>query len=84
MSCRQLPGFEGSRVQRDPARHPPGVDARSRDWAGQLVYSYKVDPRTALYAGGSYGAFMDDGNPDLFGNARSLFLKLSWGLQPAA
>lgn len=75
--------LQGSRVQRDPALYPSGVNARSRDWAGQLVYSYKVDPRTALYAGGSYGAFMDDDNPDLFGNARSLFLKLSWGFQPA-
>ena len=60
--------------------HP--VEAHSRDWAGQAVYSYKVNPRTVVYAGASYGAFMDDENPELFGNTRSVFLKLSYGWQP--
>lgn len=58
------------------------VNETARDWAAQLVYSYKVNPRTALYAGGSYGAFMDDDHRDLFGNTRSLFVKLSYGWQP--
>ncbi len=46
------------------------------------MYSYKINPRTALYAGTSYGAFMDDDNRDLFGNTRSVFVKLSYGWQP--
>ena len=46
------------------------------------MYSYKINPRTVLYAGASYGAFMDDENLDLFGNTRSAFLKISYGWQP--
>ena len=74
--------LQGSEVQRDPALYVQAVNETARDWAGQVVYSYKVNPRTAVYAGGSYGAFMDDDNPELFGNTRSIFLKLSYGWQP--
>jgi hypothetical protein len=58
------------------------VNQRARDWAAQVVYSFKLNPRTALYAGASYGAFMDDDHLELFGNTRSVFLKLSYGWQP--
>ena len=54
-----------------------------RDWGGELLYSYKVNPRTAFYGGVSYGAFRDDGNPDMFGNSRGVFLKYSYGWQPS-
>jgi hypothetical protein len=53
-----------------------------RNFAAQLVYSYKVNPRTALYAGGSYGSMLDNDTQELFGNTRSVFLKLSYGWQP--
>jgi hypothetical protein len=55
---------------------------RARDWAAQVVYSYKLNPHTALYAGAAYGAFMDDDHHELFGNTRSVFLKMSYGWQP--
>ena len=71
--------LQGSRIERDPALYAFPVNEKARDWAAQMVYSYKINPRTALYAGGSYGAFMDDDNPDMFGNARSVFVKLSYG-----
>ena len=29
-----------------------------------------------------FGGFMDDANPDLFNNSRSLFLKYSYAWQP--
>jgi hypothetical protein len=74
--------LQGSEVLRDQALYTDAVNARARDWALQVVYSYKLNPRTALYAGGTYGAFMDDDNPDMFGNSRSVFLKLSYGWQP--
>ena len=69
-------------MARDAWLYPTPVNALARDWAAQLVYSYKVNPRTALYAGASYGAFMDDDNLALFGNTRSMFVKLSHGWQP--
>lgn len=74
--------LQGSEVRRDPALYAKPVNGVARDWAAQAVYSYKVNPRTALYAGASYGAFMDDDHPELFGNTRSVFLKLSYGWQP--
>ncbi|QIL19265.1 carbohydrate binding family 9 domain-containing protein [Thermomonas sp. HDW16] len=74
--------LQGSEVERNQALYVGTVNETARDWAAQVVYSYKINPRTALYAGASYGAFMDDDNPDLFGNTRSVFLKLSYGWQP--
>ncbi|MGV8922479.1 MAG: DUF5916 domain-containing protein [Thermomonas sp.] len=74
--------LQGSEVRRDQTLYATPVNEIARDWGTQLVYSYKINPRTALYAGTSYGAFMDDDNRDLFGNTRSVFLKLSYGWQP--
>ena len=74
--------LQGSEVRRDQALYTSPVNEISRDWGAQVVYSYKVNPRTALYAGTSYGAIMDDENRDLFGNTRSVFIKLSYGWQP--
>lgn len=73
---------QGSDVRRNQSLYVDAVEQRARDWAAQLVYSYKLNPRTALYAGAAYGAFMDDDNPQLFGNTRSVFVKLSYGWQP--
>jgi len=74
--------LQGSAVNRNQALYSSTINQRARDWAGQLVYSYKVNPRTALYAGASWGAFMDDDHPELFNNTRSVFVKLSYGWQP--
>ncbi|MET0281681.1 MAG: DUF5916 domain-containing protein [Steroidobacteraceae bacterium] len=74
--------LQGSEVLRNQALYAEPVNAKARDWALQLVYSYKISPRTALYAGGTYGAFLDDDNREMFGNTRSVFLKLSYGWQP--
>jgi len=74
--------LQGSDVQRDVSLYADPIEAHTRDWAAQAVYSYKINPRTVAYAGASYGAFRDDENPDLFGNTRSLFVKLSYGFQP--
>ena len=74
--------LQGSEVLRDTTLYADPITATSRNWAAQMVYSYKVNPRTVLYAGASYGAFMDDDNLDMFGNSRSVFIKLSYGWQP--
>ena len=74
--------LQGSEVKRDQALYAGPVNEIARDWAAQVVYSYKVNPRTAVYAGASYGAFMDDDNRDLFGDTRNVFVKLSYGWQP--
>ena len=74
--------LQSSDVVRDPSLYAQGVDRHGRDAAAQLIYSYKVNPRTAFYAGASFGGFMDDANPDLFNDSRSLFLKFSYAWQP--
>lgn len=74
--------FQASRVDKDPALYDEAVDRHARDVGAQLVYSYKVNPRTALYAGGTIGGFLDDENPTLFASSRGVFLKLSYGWQP--
>jgi hypothetical protein len=58
------------------------VEEHSRDVAAQLLYSYKVNPRTALYAGYSQGGYADDVQEGFFNNTRSVFLKLSYAWQP--
>jgi len=73
---------QGSNVDKDPTLYTDPVNAQSRDVGAQLIYSYKVNPRTALYAGGTVGGFLDDDNPDMFASQRGLFVKLSYGWQP--
>jgi len=77
--------LQGSHIERDLSLYAPNsVGKGGREWGGQLLYSYKVNPRTAFYGGVSYGAVRDDDDlaPDMFGNNRGVFLKYSYGWQP--
>jgi hypothetical protein len=68
--------------------HPLEVSDHYRSLNTQLIYSYKINPRTALYAGyadGYFGGNFDsneDGLPDyqqsLFQTDRTLFVKLGY------
>ncbi|UHQ20264.1 carbohydrate binding family 9 domain-containing protein [Lysobacter sp. KIS68-7] len=73
---------QASDINRDQALYTLPVMQHSRDVAGQLLYSYKVNPRTAFYAGYSEGGFSDDQIRDVFSNTRSVFLKFSYAWQP--
>jgi len=61
---------------------PGSAMSEERDLSAQLLYSYKINPRTALYAGYSEGQYSDDDFPDLFATNRALFMKLSYAWQP--
>jgi Domain of unknown function (DUF5916)/Carbohydrate family 9 binding domain-like len=74
--------LQGSVVERDPALYPRAVQRKGRDVAAQLLYSYKLNPRSALYAGYSHGGYSDDDQTALTDGSRSLFLKLSYAWQP--
>ncbi|MEJ7746655.1 MAG: DUF5916 domain-containing protein [Luteimonas sp.] len=74
--------LQGSDVARDQALHTRPVNLRARDLASQLLYSYKLNPRSALYAGYSQGGYSDDLQNNLFANSRNVFLKLSYAWQP--
>ena len=73
---------QASDVQRDQALYARPVTRRARDLASQLLYSYKLNPRSALYAGYSQGGYSDDVQNALFANNRNVFLKLSYAWQP--
>ena len=73
---------QASRIDRDPMLYLDPVEASTRDLATQLVYSFQLDPRTSVYAGGTLGAFLDDENPELFASDRAAFVKLSYAWQP--
>ena len=74
--------LQASRVDKDPVLYADPVNRHARDLAAQLIYSYKLNPRTALYAGGTIGGFLDDDNQDMFASSRGVFLKLSYGWAP--
>jgi hypothetical protein len=73
---------QGSEVERDPALYAIPTRRNDRGVAAQLLYSYKLNPRSALYAGYSHGGYSDDDQPSLTDDSRSLFLKLSYAWQP--
>ncbi len=61
----------------DPALFNNPVTPRDRSLNSQLIYSYKVNPRTALYAGYADGYQGDDILP-LFQRDRALFFKIGY------
>ena len=73
---------QASNVDKDPSLYEEPVNRHGRDVGAQLVYSYRVNPRTAVYAGGTVGGFLDDEHRDLFASTRGVFVKLTYGWQP--
>jgi hypothetical protein len=73
---------QASNVDKDPTLYERPVNRHARNIGAQLIYSYKVNPRTAVYAGGTLGGFLDDDNRELFASTRGVFIKLSYGWQP--
>ena len=69
-------------IERDPDLYTVAVDRRSRDLGGQFLYSYKINPRTALYAGYSESRFADDQINSLFATDRTVFMKFTYAWQP--
>src|SRR5690606_11295207 len=78
MSIRWIAQYRD--VTRDPSLYVDEVDRRDRSWANQLLFSYKVNPRTLIYAGYSDGHESVDTNP-LQQQTQTLFLKLSYAWQ---
>jgi len=66
-----------SSIERDPTLYDEVVDAKSDDLLGQLLFTYKVNPETALYFGYTEVLLGTD-ELDLTRTDRTLFLKLSY------
>lgn len=67
-------------VERDPSLYIDVVDERSRDWGNQFLLSYKVNPRTLVYAGISDTLQAIDRDP-FERQVQSVFLKFSYAWQ---
>ena len=76
--------MQASEIDRDQALYAQPVTHHARDVAAPLLYSYKLNPRSAVYAGYSEGGYSDDQVLDVFSNTRSVFLKLTYAWQPGA
>lgn len=69
-------------VQRDPALYSRPVDVRSRSIGSQVVYSYKLGPRSAFYAGYVDNYASEDDEPSLVQFDRALFFKVGYAFRP--
>ncbi len=67
-----------SDVEHNPENNRIAVKPKKRELGSQLLYSYKVNPQTLIYAGYSDAALSDDEIDDLSLYQRSVFLKLSY------
>lgn len=54
---------------------------KERDFATQLIYSYKLNPQTLFYLGYSDNGFSDDDEQRLKANERTFFTKFSYAWQ---
>jgi hypothetical protein len=65
----------------DLGLNPSQVEREVSDIGTQLVYSYKINPRSVFYAGYSDNYFGTE-DIDIFQTERSLFLKFGYAWQP--
>lgn len=68
-------------ISRDPQLYLDSTDAHSRSWASQVLFSYKVNPQTVVYAGYSNGYRNDNQHDSLYVDQRTVFFKLSYAWQ---
>jgi hypothetical protein len=68
-------------IQRDPALYTFPVDEKTEQLFNQLLFSYKLNPQTVLFAGYSDNAFGDE-RIDLTRNDRTFFLKVGYAWVP--
>lgn len=67
-------------VDRDPSLYTFAIDARSRDFFNQLLFSYKINPLTVLFLGYS-DTYAGNHAIDLTQQSRTLFLKVGYAWQ---
>lgn len=70
-------------VSRDPSLYVDEVDRTFKNLGTQLIYSYKVNPRTVIFAGYSDNGFETDEVDSLVTTNRTLFFKLGYAWEPS-
>ena len=67
-----------SDIKRDPELYVDDVDRNSKGLGTQLIYSYKLNPRTLFFAGYGQENLEDDSVEQLVTSGRTFFIKLSY------
>jgi len=68
-------------VKRNPSLYLNPIDQLSQFQGLQLLYAYKVNPRTLFFAGYNDAGFRDDSLPRIEKTGRNLFMKFSYSWQ---
>ena len=68
-------------IQRDPNLYTFPVDEKTEELFNQLLFSYKLNPQTVLFAGYTDNSFGDE-RIDLTRNDRTFFLKVGYAWVP--
>jgi hypothetical protein len=71
-------GAQHTEVRRNPSLYGVPVQSRSRRLLPQFLFSYKINPRTVLFAGYSGTHLDDDRTIDLQEQNRTFFLKIGY------
>lgn len=69
--------LQSTEITKDPLLYDEPVDRESRDLHTQLLFSYKVNPRTVVYIGYSDGSVATE-DYGLTMQDRSIFAKLGY------
>lgn len=69
-------------IDRNPSVHLDPVDETSVNVATQLLYSYKLNPQTVIFAGYSENRIENDPVPSLTLQDRTFFVKLGYAWAP--
>ncbi len=67
-----------SQIDRDPDLYSEAVEGRTRDLFTQLLFSYEVNPRTAVFVGYNDAALANDEYQALTQAERTVFMKLGY------
>jgi maltoporin len=70
-------------VERNQATHVDEINEKFSRLGTQLIYSYKVNPRTVLFAGYSDSGQEDDTVDSLITTNRTLFMKIGYAWEPS-
>ncbi len=70
--CNLIPGHMVTNLAK---KH--GVDARSRTWFNQFLFSYKINPQTVFFLGYSDN-YLGDEQIELTQQNRTIFLKVGY------
>ncbi len=65
-------------IERNPDNYNSAVDKQYKGFSTQLLYAYKLNPKTVFFAGYSDNGYQDDELDRIERDNRSLFIKLSY------